>query len=38
MNYLIIAVVAVPVSVLVYRGAIATLDQGFPWLAERNGS
>jgi hypothetical protein len=30
-------VVAIPAGYLVYKGALATLDQGFRWLAERNG-
>jgi hypothetical protein len=37
MTYAIYAVVAVPVVILLYKGALATLDQGFRWLAERNG-
>jgi hypothetical protein len=37
MNYLIGAVVAVPVVILLYKGALTTADEAFRWFAERNG-
>jgi hypothetical protein len=37
MSYLVYAVPAVILGALVYKGALVTLDEGFRWLAERNG-
>jgi hypothetical protein len=37
MNYLVYVAVGVPVAVLLYKCTLATLDQGFRWLAERSG-
>jgi hypothetical protein len=36
-SYAVYAVLSIPVLYLAGKGAVATLDQGFRWLADRNG-